>query len=207
MIATKDEVVGEYRRQTIQRAARRVMARRGTQGASMQAIADEARVAKGTLYLYFRDRDDLLDQAADGAFRELLTRLEQVLAEPGPLPARLRALVRTKIEFFDANQEFLRVYLASRYPDGHAGEAQHRRRRRPLYARYLEILTDFLNAAARRGELMVVDASRVALFLAEGVSAVLLRRLDEGAGLSAAAEVEWIVEMMLNGVGAGRRRR
>lgn len=206
MIVSKDAVVEEFRRQTIQQAARKVMARRGTHGTSMQAIADEAGVAKGTLYLYFRDRDDLLDQAADGAFRDLLGRLQQVLAQRGTLPDQLRALVRTKIEFFDANQEFLRVYLASRYPDGHAGEALHRRRRRPHYARYLEILTDFLSAATRRGEMRATDASRVALFLAEGVSAVLLRRLDEGATRSAASEVEWIVEMMLTGIGTGRRR-
>lgn len=178
-----------------------MIARRGLPGASMQAIADEAGVAKGTIYLYFKDRDDLLEQAASGAFTELLARLKDVLDAPRPLADSLRALVRTKIEFFDANQEFLRVYMATRYPDGHAEEHRHRRRRRPQYARYLELLTAHLAGAIRRREMKPMDPARVALLLAEGVSAVLLRRLSE-APRPAVEDVDWIVELLLNGLSA-----
>jgi AcrR family transcriptional regulator len=64
MAESKAALVEQYRRDTIQGAAQRVIARHGLAGASMSAIAEEAGVAKGTLYLYFEDRDDLLDQSA-----------------------------------------------------------------------------------------------------------------------------------------------
>ena len=202
MSDTKDALVEKYRRDTIQCAAQRVIAQHGLAGASMAAIAEEAGVAKGTLYLYFKDRDDLLDQAAGRIFDELLERLAGVLAVARPLRESLRGLVLTKLAFFDANQEFLRVYMALRL--GGSDEARQRRRRRPRYARYLELLTGYLASAARRGEMKSFDPGRVALFFAEGTSAILQRRLEE-TGRPPEEDVEWIVDLLLNGLCRGRR--
>jgi len=202
MSDTKEALVEQYRRDTIQCAAQRVIAQRGLSGTSMAAIAEEAGVAKGTLYLYFKDRDDLLEQAAGRIFDELLERLKGVLAGGRPLRESLRDLVRTKLAFFDENQEFLRVYMALRLGGGDG--AHHRRRRRPQYARYLEMLAEYLAAAIRRGEMKAFDAARVALFFAEGTSAVLQRRLEE-TGRPPEEDVEWIVDLLLNGLCPGRR--
>jgi TetR/AcrR family fatty acid metabolism transcriptional regulator len=202
MAESKSALVEQYRRDTIQGAAQRVIARRGLAGASMSAIAAEARVGKGTLYLYFRDRDDLLDRAAGRIFDELLDRLKGVLAGRRPLRDSLRELVRTKLDFFDRNQEFLRVYMALRL--GGSEEARRHRRRRPRHARYLELLTDYLAAATRRGEMKAFDPARVALFFTEGTSAILQRRLKE-AGRPPEEDVEWIVDLLLNGLSSRGR--
>jgi AcrR family transcriptional regulator len=202
MAESKGAMVEQYRRDTIQCAAQRVIARHGLGGASMSAIAKEAGVAKGTLYLYFQDRDDLVEHAADRIFDELLDRLKGVLAGGRPLRESLQELVRTKLAFFDLNQEFLRVYVALRL--GGSEEAHRHRRRRPRYARYLEMLTEYLAAAARRGEMKAFDPARVALFFAEGTSAILQRRLEE-TGRPPEEDVEWIVDLLLNGLSSRSR--
>jgi TetR/AcrR family transcriptional regulator len=195
---SKRALVERFRRDTILAAARHVIARQGRSGASMQAIADEAGIAKGTLYLYFRDRDELLQHTGDRVFEDLLARLTAVLDEPRPLPDSLRSLVRTKLEFFDENQEFLRVYMALRYSGDAAASRRHRRQARP-YTRYLESLTVFLGEAAARGEMKPFDPERVALFFVEGVAAILLHRL-EGSARPRAEEVDWNVDLLLNGL-------
>jgi AcrR family transcriptional regulator len=202
MADTKEALVEQYRRDTIQCAAQRVIARAGLAGASMSAIAEEAGVAKGTLYLYFKDRDDLLDQSAGRIFDELLDRLKGVLAGGHPLRESLRELVLTKLAFFDENHGFLRVYMALRL--GGSEEARRHRRHRPRYARYLEMLTEYLAAAARRGEMRAFDPAGVALFFAEGTSALLQRRLEE-TGRPPEEDVEWIVDLLLNGLCPERR--
>jgi TetR/AcrR family transcriptional regulator, fatty acid metabolism regulator protein len=204
MPETKEKVVERYRRDTIQSAAQRVIARRGLAGSSMDAIAREAGVAKGTLYLYFKDRDDLLDQAAGRILDELLERLKGVLAGGRPLRESLRELVLTKFDFFDANHEFLRVYMALRIGGG--VEAHHRRRTRPRpqYRRYLELLTEYLSAATVRGEMKAFDPARVALFFAEGTTAILQRRLED-TERPPKEDVEWIVDLLLNGLSPRRR--
>ena len=197
---TKQELVAEVRRETILRATRHVLAQRGVTGASMQAIAEEAHVAKGTLYLYFRDRTQLLEQAASGVFDELLGRLRAEIRPGRPLAEGLRALVHTNLEFFEANREFLRVYLEMRAPEG---AACHRRRQRPQYARYLELLEGFLRDAMQRREMKPFDPARLALFVAEGVSAVITRRLEERGRTT--EDVEWIVDLLLDGICTRKR--
>jgi len=195
---TKRALVEHYRRDTILAAARHVIARQGRGGASMQAIADEAGVAKGTLYLYFRDRDDLLQHTGGLVFDELLARLTTVLEEARPLSESLRALVRTNLEFFDENQEFLRVYMALRHA-GDPAASRRRRRKAKQYTRHLEMLSRYLAEATARGEMKALDPERVALFFSEGVAAILLHRL-EGTAPARAEEADWIVDMLLNGL-------
>jgi len=200
-VGTKETLVEEFRRDSILKAARHVLARRGIAGVSMQAIAEEAGVAKGTLYLYFSDRTELLEQAATGVFDELLARLRAEIRPGRPFPETLRALIRTNLEFFDANREFLRVYVEMRGPEG---TACHARRHRPVYARYLALMESLFAEAARRGELKPLDPSRLALFLAEGLSAVVVRRLQER-GHGTAEDVEWVVDLLLHGMLERRR--
>ena len=202
MSGTKEEVVEQFRRDTIQAAARRVIAQRGLAGASMAAIAEEAGVAKGTLYLYFKDRDDLIEQAAGRVFDEILERLKSVLDGGRPLRESLRELILTKLSFFDAHQDFFRAYMALRLAG--VDESREPRRRRPQFFRYLEMLTRYLAAAAERGEMKPFDPARVALFFAEGTTGILQRRLVEP-GLSPEEDVEWIVDLLLNGISTGGR--
>jgi AcrR family transcriptional regulator len=201
MSETKQELVEGFRRDSMLKATRHVVARRGLAGASMQAIADEAGVAKGTLYLYFEDRDDLIEQAIGHVFEELLVRVRAELRHGRPLREALRALVREQIAFFEAHRDFLRVYAELRAPEGTACQ---RRWRRPQYARYLELLQGFLAEAARRGEMKPFDPARVAFFVAEGMSSIVKRQLEER-GRKSAEDAEWIVELLLDGMCRGRR--
>jgi AcrR family transcriptional regulator len=205
MVESKQELVESYRRGSIEDAALRVIARDGLARATMQAIAEQAGVAKGTLYLYYRNREELLERAAHCAFTELVTRLQAVLAQPRPLAERLRELVLTKIEFFDAHQEFFRVYMATRHPEEQSERARHRRRRRPQYALYLERLTAFFAEGMRAGEIRGMDPTRLALFFAEGVAGLVLRRLSESPP-PAEQEVDWLVDLLLHGLSTSRRQ-
>ncbi len=200
---SKEALVEEFRRDTIVAAALRVIARKGAQGATMQEIADAAGIAKGTIYLYFPSREALIERAGDHAFRELLARLQEVLGEDGPLRERLRELFLALFSFFDENKEFLRVHMEVKYGEVDAAvEARRGRRSKPQYQQYLALLERFLSRAIERGEAKHVDAGRLAAFLAEGMSAVLLRRLGDGA-IPREEEAEWLVDLVLHGLSAG----
>ena len=84
---TKDEVVKDFRTGEIVRAARRVIGELGFDEASMERIAHEAGIAKGTIYLYFRNKEELLAHVAEHGFRELMERARlatRARAAPSP---------------------------------------------------------------------------------------------------------------------------
>jgi AcrR family transcriptional regulator len=63
-VAARDrDALGEARRDQILQAAIRLWLRRGFEATSVEAIAREAGLGKGTVYLYFATKDAILDEA------------------------------------------------------------------------------------------------------------------------------------------------
>src|SRR5882672_4077925 len=118
MTKSKEDIVQEFRVQSIQEAAIRVISRKGMASATMQEIADEAGVAKGTIYLYFRDRDELVEKTFDTAITLLHQRIDDAMAKGTTFEEKFRALLTAKLEFFRQNREFFRLYVSLRFPEG-----------------------------------------------------------------------------------------
>ena len=129
MAKSKEDVVQEFRVQSIQEAAIRVIARKGMASATMQEIAEEAGVAKGTIYLYFRDREELVEKTFETAIGELHKRIDEALGGDGPFEERLRAVVTAKLRFFSENREFFRLYHTLRMPEGSATQQRRQKLR------------------------------------------------------------------------------
>src|SRR5258707_15766041 len=106
MSKSKEDVVQEFRVQSIQEAAIRVISRKGMASATMQEIAEEAGVAKGTIYLYFRGREEVVEKTFETAIGELHKRLDAALDSGGPFAQRFRGVITAKLAFFNENWEF-----------------------------------------------------------------------------------------------------
>lgn len=198
---SKEEVVQEYRIASIQDATMRVIARKGMAAATMQEIAEEAGVAKGTIYLYFRDRDELVERTFETAMEKLFARADEALDRDIPFEEKLRAVMSAQLEFFSQNREFFRLYLSLRMPEG--TPAQQRRQQRACHPRYrqrIDKLSAVLRQAIERGELREIDPDRLALFIIEGSTAVILERLTEKASPAEDADVDLLVGLVLDGI-------
>ncbi len=198
---SKEEVVQEYRIASIQDATMRVIARKGMAAATMQEIAEEAGVAKGTIYLYFRDRDELVEKTFETAMEKLFLLIDEALDREVPFEDKLRAVMTAQLEFFSQNREFFRLYVSLRMPEG--TPAQQRRQQRSCHPRYqqrIDKLAAVLSQAIERGELRELDAQRLALFIIEGSTAVILDRLTEKSSPTETADVELLVGLILDGI-------
>jgi AcrR family transcriptional regulator len=198
---SKEEVVQEFRIQSIQEATMRVIARKGMAAATMQEIADEAGVAKGTIYLYFRDRDELVEKTFETAMTELGDRIDKVLETGLSFDEKLREAIRVRLAFFRENREFFRLYLSLRMPEG--TPQQQRRQKRtchPQYRTRVQKFADVLKDAMKRGEIRELEQYRLALFVIEGSTAIILERLNEDAPPPEEADVEFMTQLILDGV-------
>src|SRR5256714_1621123 len=190
---SKEEVVQEFRIHSIRDAAMRVIARKGMAAATMQEIADEAGVAKGTIYLYFRDRDELVEKTFESSMAELHARVEAALEKEGTFEEKLRAVLAAQITFFQANREFFRLYMSLRYPEGNAQQQRRQKRHcQPQYRSRVERISGVLQEAMDRGEIRRMDSMRLALFIIEGSSAVIIERVLDEAPPTEGADIELI---------------
>ena len=82
------------KRDAILRAAIDVFAERGYFNAQVADVARVAGVAAGTVYLYFRSKDDLLISIFERGMREALTEGRALIADASDARERLRRLAR-----------------------------------------------------------------------------------------------------------------
>lgn len=87
------------RRDAILQAALRVFAEHGFEAARLDDVAARAGVAKGTLYLYFRDKTALFEEIIRNAASPLIARFETMSEVPDvPTPILLEGLFMTFVK-------------------------------------------------------------------------------------------------------------
>ena len=85
------------KRDRILSAAERTFARHGFFAAKVSDVAREAGVADGTIYLYFKSKDDLLISLFERRMAEVNARLREAIAGLAPAD-QLRAFIRTYLQ-------------------------------------------------------------------------------------------------------------
>jgi len=95
------------RRAEILRVAREIFLDRGYAGTSMDEIAERAGVGKGTIYLHFERKDDLLVALWEEAIGQFAPRMSTILAGDGSSLEKLDGCLRLFSEFIDQNGDFL----------------------------------------------------------------------------------------------------
>jgi AcrR family transcriptional regulator len=86
---TKKEMVTAFRTGEILAAARNLMERRGLEAVTMEEIAGAAGVAKGTIYLYFPSKDELIQALITQVGEKLLSDIEAIVKAPGSPPEKV----------------------------------------------------------------------------------------------------------------------
>jgi TetR/AcrR family fatty acid metabolism transcriptional regulator len=85
------------KRERILSAAERIFARHGFFAAKVSDVAKEAGVADGTIYLYFKSKDDLLISLFERRMQAVNQRLRAAIAGRPPAE-QLRAFIRTYLQ-------------------------------------------------------------------------------------------------------------
>src|SRR5438105_8505067 len=97
------------KRERILDAAVRVFAEKGFYGAKVSEIAREAGVADGTIYLYFKSKDDLLISLFEDRMAQINSALREKLAtEPNAL-GKLRRFIEMHLELVETRRELVEV--------------------------------------------------------------------------------------------------
>ena len=136
------------KRERILAAAERVFARRGFFAARVSEIAKDAGVADGTIYLYFKSKDDLLISLFETRMNQVNAVLREAIAQAPPAE-QLRAFIRAYLRLVHdepAAAEVLTIEL--RQSSKFMKEYEN-----PAFADFLRMLGGLISAGQERGEL------------------------------------------------------
>lgn len=138
------------KRQAILEVAIRTFARLGFRGADVQMIADGAGVGKGTVYRYFRSKEDLFWATT----YEVLTRMERhifaaIEKVEGALN-KLRASAAAYIQFFEDNPNYLELTVQDRAEFHGCGPQSHVEHHKAMIQRMGNILQQGIDTGLLR---------------------------------------------------------
>ena len=171
---TKSDVVSDFRRAQILEAARRSFARRGLSGTTVDQIARAARVAKGTVYLYYRSKEDILQHALHEGLTAMHAATIPMLAAPAPLDDKLRRFFTGTLDYFDRNREFIEL---CQFELGAEVRRKARRTFGRIYAAQVRAWQLALARAARDGAIGPLDAHHAALLIVSLAHGLAIQRL------------------------------
>lgn len=157
------------RREEILAAGERVIRARGPERATVDEIVAAAGVAKGTFYLYFRSKADLL-AALRSRFAELVVAAASVEAQPersGEWLDRARHLVEVIADTHLENAELYKALFAESASAGMSGAEEQ------WSDEIVRLLTRFIEAGGAADAFVVADAEATALLLFHGVHGLL----------------------------------
>ena len=98
-------------------AAVKVFAERGYFSSTVAEIARAAGVADGTIYLYFKSKDDLLLRLFDEKMTQLLAEAKAALAEERDAPSRLKRFIQLHFSLVEKNPDLASVLVVdSNFP-------------------------------------------------------------------------------------------
>lgn len=98
------------KRRRILDAAIRTFGQRGFHEARIAEIAAAARVAEGTVYLYFRGKEDLLGVVFDESMDDVLAKGRAIARAKGPADERLTKLVDLHLQFIGSDRDLASVF-------------------------------------------------------------------------------------------------
>jgi len=175
--ASRRERERAQRREDILQAAREVFFQRGIHHATVDEVAEQAEVSKGTVYLYFDSKETILAHLLLEGLEQLVGDLESAFAPADSIaaPQRMRRLAMAYLKFF---QEYpSHFHLMSAFDRGRFQEAIPA----DLYGqvltrslRGLEWLVRAVEQGRAEGALRAGDARQAASVMWAGLNGVLV---------------------------------
>lgn len=142
--ANKRKGAGPDKRARILKAAIRVFAKNGFYATRVSEIAKAAGVADGTIYLYFKNKDDVLITIFEEGITELLRILREVAESEEPFETRISRIIELQLGLLEDQRDLAEVITvnlrqSSRLLKQYAA---------PLFMQYIDVIA----AVVRQGQ-------------------------------------------------------
>ncbi len=138
----RKELVTAMMKDTIFEAAGSVLEQHGVHGITMDRVANVAGMAKGSLYNYFHDKDDLLQFIYARLVEPFFQAIEEIAADQLPAPKKLEKILRTALERSGRHKAIIRLLMET---------GQEHEVRKSMRPRILRIFSDIFERGILEG--------------------------------------------------------
>ncbi|HEY9138153.1 MAG TPA: TetR/AcrR family transcriptional regulator [Terriglobus sp.] len=188
---TRKQVLTSLRRAEIIEAALKVFARKGFHQARTEDVALQAKIAKGTLYLYFDSKDAIYDAALQHAVDQLAELSDKRVAEANTTRDRIEAWIHTRLDFWYSRGDMYHMILTV------GRETRHRKQTAALLRSAHTSFVQVLHDAMDTGDLPRRDTGPIGWLVMDAIRGSNERRILNLCERDLTRETAIIVDMVL----------
>lgn len=179
-------------------AAVKVFARHGFRQSTIAQIAKEAGVADGTIYLYFKNKDDILVQFFSSKAKQVFDCFRAEVGRGAGSAEKLRNLVRVHLGEFQRDPDMAVVYQIETHQSSRLAEDQIREMAKMYQDIIAEIVEQGQQEGAIRKDLYVGLVKR---FILGAVEETIGTWLHSGRSYDLVSMAAPLVDLFMRGIG------
>jgi len=179
-------------------AAVKVFAERGFFQSTISQIATEACVADGTIYLYFKNKDDILVQICSYKAKQIFDRFREEVEKADSAIDKLRNLIYRHLEEFQRDRNMAVVYQTETHQMNRLTEDQIKE----MSNMYLDIISKIVEQGQEEGSIRKdLYLSLVKRFILGAVDEVINTWLHSDVEYDLTSMADPLVELFIRGIG------
>jgi AcrR family transcriptional regulator len=194
----------EEKKQDILKAAIRVFAQNGVVNTKMTDIARAAGVGKGTIYEYFRSKEDIFADAYSHVFMDTENRISEVLESSIPPEEKLRMFMSVTIEEFLVKDggEFAGIMM-SFWSEGIRNNNERIMEiidLKKVYSEFRAMIAGILDEGIKKGSFRKMDTHITASVIIGALDGILLQYIMDRNVFSPGKAIETLLGSFLKGI-------
>mgnify|MGYP001813029574 FL=1 len=135
------------KRERILKAAIKVFAKNGFYATRVSEIAKAAGVADGTIYLYFKNKDDVLITIFQDGLQQLLVILRDVAASDAPFDERIARIIELQLGLLEEQRDLAEVITVNL----RQSSSLLKQYAAPLFMEYIDVIAGLVRDGQHEG--------------------------------------------------------
>jgi len=185
-------------------AAIKIFAEQGFYQSTVAQIAKEAGVADGTIYLYFKNKDDILVNFFSFKAKQIFDGFRQSVDTASCAVDKLTSLVRRHLEEFQNDRNMAIVYQVEIHQSSRLIEAQIKK----VSNLYLNLVTEIVEQGQKEGSLRTdLYVGLVKRYILGAIDEVINTWLHSETSYDLTTMADPLVELFIRGIGTKEYNR
>lgn len=189
------------KRDKIIQASLKIFVKKGFFKTQMEDIAKEAGVAKGTLYLYFKSKEELFASFFENIFNQAFSDIEKIKNMPVNAIDKIKIIVKNQIEFCQKNLELFMMMDKELHHMDKTLKMAHTKKIMKKYENIIYSLSDIIKQGIKEKSIKNIDPILVSIILIDIVTSTVFKSVKFHIKEKLTDQVSTILDIFLNGIG------
>ena len=176
-------------------SAIKVFSNSGYNGATMDMIAADAGVAKGTLYYHFKSKEEIFNFIIKEGMTVIKEKIESIAVKQGDILSKIKVLCRVQLGFVYESRDFFKVVMSQLW-----GQESRQLELRESIKKYINYIQYYLEEAMKQGVVKQGDSYLMAYTLFGTICSAAVYELINEDKKSIDELIDCLLKYILSGI-------